>query len=622
MPTIINSSIQAAGGDYATPDLWAAALPASCVAADEEHFGQMADEVFPTSDLQITSVCDATRKWTLQGQSGSGWDGHAGTGPTMDKSTGIALAYGILVDSLFATLEGFAFTNSQATVAATTWVAMHQTTSAADTLYKRVLVYDCLIYDRNNAWACADPAPVPSAFSMRLIRCGSYGMGSSAANTDSVSLNLFNNDDLVFQAYGCSILMHPTQGRDGFSLSFDNQSFADFDISNCVVVGAIGGSNNLDFNNQNTFTNGTRDFRFCVAGTAMSGNAAGASNLASQTIGDQFVSLTPGSEDLYAQPVNADGLQNGEDLITTPPGVEIDINLYDVNAGGDLWDRGWDQEGLTGIVPGIDLNPIGSSTVMLASEDPVFNIANIGDITVNPTGDPLTILASEDPVLSTGSNIIGTPIGTPLLLLASDVPVIDIVSDDSVSPTGNTLSALEENNTVTLIGDLRAILDTDGSPFQTLASGIPVISGQNTDNDVTISPVSPLTPGLGPLDSGTPVITSMGVGNVVLAALGSTLDGVETGDVAAIIDTGAFILPDSVTLQSVGSGAPLFNIVTNDRILNPPGSALGTLRSRATTLSISRPLILLPGTGIFDKPIRQVTRDILREVTRPVTFAA
>jgi hypothetical protein len=70
--------------------------------------------------------------------------------------------------------------------------------------------------------------------------------------------------------------------------------------------------------------------------------APGSSSLTTVTSAD-FVSTVLGSENLHLASGSAVGVGAGVDLGTTPPGIEIDIDGYDVDAGGNPWDMGAHQ---------------------------------------------------------------------------------------------------------------------------------------------------------------------------------------------------------------------------------------------------------------------------------------
>jgi len=67
--------------------------------------------------------------------------------------------------------------------------------------------------------------------------------------------------------------------------------------------------------------------------------ADGTGSLTNKTSANQFVSTVGGSEDLHLK-AGADAIDAGTDLVTTPTGVNIDIDGRDRDAEGDTWDIG------------------------------------------------------------------------------------------------------------------------------------------------------------------------------------------------------------------------------------------------------------------------------------------
>ncbi len=70
--------------------------------------------------------------------------------------------------------------------------------------------------------------------------------------------------------------------------------------------------------------------------------APGTDSLTGKTAANQFVSTVSGSEDLHLK-AGADAIGTGEDLGSSPAGVQYDIDGYDRDAGDRVWDIGADQ---------------------------------------------------------------------------------------------------------------------------------------------------------------------------------------------------------------------------------------------------------------------------------------
>lgn len=89
-----------------------------------------------------------------------------------------------------------------------------------------------------------------------------------------------------------------------------------------------------------SFSNAIVDYNLASDDTDAGANSIGADD--GVVTADQFVSTVGGSEDLHLK-AGADAINEGEDLGTTPSGVEIDIDGRDRDAEGDTWDMGADE---------------------------------------------------------------------------------------------------------------------------------------------------------------------------------------------------------------------------------------------------------------------------------------
>ena len=109
MASVVNKTIQASGGDYATAVLWEADTDNNIVAADEQHNGKLAAELFtPTiNTLRLTgATTDSTRYRHLTIQS-TRYDPTDDTGPRFTAtgvSDGATLVY---LDEPYAQASGF-----------------------------------------------------------------------------------------------------------------------------------------------------------------------------------------------------------------------------------------------------------------------------------------------------------------------------------------------------------------------------------------------------------------------------------------------------------------------------------------------------------------------------------
>ena len=106
-------------------------------------------------------------------------------------------------------------------------------------------------------------------------------------------------------------------------------------IQNCIATDvATTGAGTAQCYEQASPSNATVDHNLATDTTA-----AGTGSIDSATAADEYVSTTGGSEDLHLKS-GADAIDAGTDLVTTPTGVNIDINGRDRDAEGDTWDMG------------------------------------------------------------------------------------------------------------------------------------------------------------------------------------------------------------------------------------------------------------------------------------------
>ena len=180
------------------------------------------------------------------------------------------------------------------------------------TRYDHVKILNTIVYDleRNSATA-------GTAVGIGLVSAGST---ADIYVLNSTVLNIENNGN----SGGINVV------------SFDDD--ADIFIRNTIAMDANG-----------TATGTFQDFAIPSPSNATVSNnmssdttASGTGSLTSKSASDQFESNTEGSEDLHLKS-GADAIDAGTDLVTTPTGVNIDIDGRDRDAEGDTWDMGADE---------------------------------------------------------------------------------------------------------------------------------------------------------------------------------------------------------------------------------------------------------------------------------------
>lgn len=105
-------------------------------------------------------------------------------------------------------------------------------------------------------------------------------------------------------------------------------------IRNCISMDTSGAGAEADF-----YPTATATLEYNLSSDT---TAVGTGSLTSKSSANQFVSNTPGSEDLHLK-AGADAIDAGSDRGTSPSGIQYDIDNYDRDAGGGAWDIGADE---------------------------------------------------------------------------------------------------------------------------------------------------------------------------------------------------------------------------------------------------------------------------------------
>lgn len=163
--------------------------------------------------------------------------------------------------------------------------------------------------------------------------------GSGGAHAYGVFLNISSWTSKT--AHICNNTIHNTTNLgsgsgncEGIHIDVDDTAIT---IKNNIVTDTNG-------NNSATKVDFDATISTAATGTNLSSDtsAPGSGSLVSKTAANQFVSTTGGSEDFHLK-TGADAIDAGTDLVTTPSGVEIDIDGRDRNAEADTWDIGADE---------------------------------------------------------------------------------------------------------------------------------------------------------------------------------------------------------------------------------------------------------------------------------------
>ncbi len=121
----------------------------------------------------------------------------------------------------------------------------------------------------------------------------------------------------------------------------DLDDVATYHVRNNIIMGTGGTSSGTiqDFDFQGS-SNIDTDTNMSADATADDGGGSG--HLVSKTTANQFVSTVSDNEDLHLKS-GADAIDAGTDLVTTPTGVNFDIDNRDRDSEGDTWDIGADE---------------------------------------------------------------------------------------------------------------------------------------------------------------------------------------------------------------------------------------------------------------------------------------
>lgn len=188
--------------------------------------------------------------------------------------------------------------------------AIHFESMAADTPAKSVL--NNIIYDYTHTGNNANDV---------------RGIDDAIANTNR-HVNILNNTIHDVQK---------TAGTgDAFGIGFTDG--ANRDIRNNIVTDTAGGTSGTTEDYEiSSPANATAGYNLSSDATASDDGVTG-NELINKASASQFVSNSA-PYDLHIK-TGADAIDAGVDLVTTPSGVEIDINGRDRDAEGDVWDMG------------------------------------------------------------------------------------------------------------------------------------------------------------------------------------------------------------------------------------------------------------------------------------------
>ncbi|VAW38956.1 hypothetical protein MNBD_GAMMA01-1340 [hydrothermal vent metagenome] len=356
---VIPKSIGTIGRDYSSMTLWGADLDDTGIyASGDDALGEVYNDSAFDEGLTINGGAVAgLNSVKLTVPLSDRHDGTAGTGARMVGSTSRILT--------LATPSGF---DSNYIVEWLEWDKNNYADEAVTTFGSNFgdvpVIRNMLIHDANGGDSYLGLVSA-GARDLQVVRCIVYNLTRSTGldvrglniDADQASGGLYNN--IIWN------VKNPGAGNSsGISVLANSvNSTVKNNISIGTTADGVGIATDYNFGG----TNPDSDYNLSSDDTADDGG--GANNLINGIAADQFISTVDGIEDLHLKS-GADAIDTGVDLITTPVGVNIDINGRDVDSEGDTWDMGAHEfveaggatvksNPLCGSIGGLLMGPIG-----------------------------------------------------------------------------------------------------------------------------------------------------------------------------------------------------------------------------------------------------------------------
>lgn len=329
----------------------------------------------------------------------------------------------------------------------------------------------------------------------------------------------------------------------GISVSDD----ADLDIINNISTDPTNtGSGSTGAFTPATFTNANASNNLSSDATA-----PGTGSLVNKSAANQFVSTTPGSEDLHLKS-GADAIDAGANLGTTPAGIQYDIDGTDVTGG--TWDIGADEfeSAPTGSIG----SSTGSSTVAAVAAAIAISVASsTGTATTNGTAAAIASATASATGTATAS-----------------------ATAAAVTPTDGTASG--SSTATAAAASVAAATGTANGSATSSAAGVTVkpSAGSATGSSTTAG-VAPVGSGSTGTSSGSS--TASGAAASIASATGtasgsSTAAGISNGDASAGTSAGSSTATAAGVAVITSTGTAAGSAATS-------GSAASTAAATGTT---------------------------------------
>ena len=432
---VLTKTVGGTTPDYTTITLAEASIPANMVTDGNQRRFQCRDVTFTEADIDWGAgvTTDSTNYPALEAESGSAFNGIAGNGPIIDKSTGTATASGYVIrlSADYSQLINIEVSNSQTRATSGDYIGI--SVNSDFNLVARNIVHDI---DSAPTTRRAKGIDVVEALSLTFYILNNVVHNLGGTNEGrGIIMGLWDSGHTGHIIGNSVYNAAPSANGFGITASWDNGSASTLNCYNNISIGQ-----NNDYDQQgttaltlNASNNGDGDF------TALGTSAQ--SGLSAST---EWVSITAGSEDLHLNS-GATSVGNGSDRGTTPTGVEIDIDGTDRNANAGTWDIGAHQfvfnqsvapspinEALAVVAPSVTTPAYNIAPTPIAESFTVVSpTAAPGGVAVapTPTGEALAVVS---PVVAPGARAINpTPIGETFAVVVPTVALGGV----SVSPT-------------------------------------------------------------------------------------------------------------------------------------------------------------------------------------------
>ena len=323
---LVTKSIGTDARDYATITLWEAALGGAAGGGGNDALG----ECYADSDFDETlTIADGTPDTTtLSVEAGERHDGTAGSGAVIVRTGASCLG---LQGNIVRTLEWLEIDMNSQAVADTGAVWTNGTNINVQT-FKNLILHNGVNSGTFDSYGIFVAKGLPTDvlncifYDIEQTNVGNYNSyGIGIESPPGQAMRLLNNTVHDIEQDGSG---------DSFCYKFDDD--ADVIIKNCIGTDPDNGSTSgtEQCYEQAAPGNATVDYNL-----ASDASASGGNSLDSKASANQYVSTAGGSEDLHLK-TGADAIDVGVDLVTTPTGVNIDINGRDRDAEADTWDMG------------------------------------------------------------------------------------------------------------------------------------------------------------------------------------------------------------------------------------------------------------------------------------------